>query len=304
MGPLTMRDDGGNLGSTSTPAATSVLAGSRASDLATSPFCHLASRCALPPDYYDALQKLFPSDEAILRGRPDVMGNAVARLSSTEIKDNPAIAPAWREFVAFHTSDAFWKEIVRVFGTAVRQTHPDAERKAGKKLEDWRVSRRGETEELDVSLECQFVINTPPSPGQPLSTVKTPHVDKRTTLFAALFYFRDDTDTSNGGDLDLYAWTRRPRFLNLNRMVLPSDIAHERTVTYAPNTLVAFVNSAYSLHGVSPRTATSVARRYINFVAEVPFHLFHMRRVGLINRLIHRRELPHLGSRKIPGDQY
>jgi hypothetical protein len=295
-----MKDDGDNLSS----SATSILAGSRASDVATSPFCHVTSQRTVPPDYYDTLQKLFPDDQAILRGRPDAMGNAVARLSSNEILEDPAIAPAWRAFVAFHTSDAFWAEIVRVFGAAMRQTHPDAERKAGKKLEDWRVTRRGETEELEVSLECQFVINTPPSPGQPLSTVKTPHVDKRTTLFAALFYFRDDTDTSNGGDLDLYAWTRRPRFLNLNRMVLPSDIAQERTVPYAPNTFVAFVNSAYSIHGVSPRSAAPVARRYVNFVAEVPFHLFHMPRVGFIDRWIHRRELPHLGSRKIPGDKY
>jgi hypothetical protein len=87
-------------------------------------------------------------------------------------------------------------------------------------------------------------------------------------------------------------------------MILPSDVARERTVPYASNTLVAFVNSAYSIHGVSPRSAASLARRYINFVAEVPFNLFNTPRVGPLDRLLHFRQLPHLGSRKIPGDRY
>jgi hypothetical protein len=99
-----MRNDGDSFGSSSMSAATSVLAGSWASDLATSSFCHLATCNALPPDYYDTLQKLFPNDRAILRGRTDDTGNAVARLTSVEITDNPATAPACREFVAFHTS--------------------------------------------------------------------------------------------------------------------------------------------------------------------------------------------------------
>ena len=147
-----MRDDGGNLGSSSMPAATSVLAGSGAGDLATSPFCHLASHNALPPDYYDTLQQLFPDDQAILRGRRDDIGNAVARLLSTDIMGNPVIAPAWQEFVAFHTSDAFWVDIVRVFGTALRQAHPEAERKVGKRFEDWHTTR---PEAYDLAIRCR-----------------------------------------------------------------------------------------------------------------------------------------------------
>lgn len=299
-----MRNDGDNGGSSSMPAAASVLAGSGTSDLATSPFCHLATHNALPPDYYDTLQKLFPDDQAILHGRADEMGNAAARLTSVEIVDNPAIAPAWREFVAFHTSDAFWADLVRVFGTALRQAHPDAERQAGRKFEDWRTTRRGDATDLEVRLECQFVINTPTNSSQAPSSVKTPHVDKRNTLFAALLYFRDDADASSGGDLELYGWTRPPRFVNRKRMILPYDVSRERTIPYAPNTFIAFVNTPYAVHGVSPRSATPVARRYINFIAEVPFNLFELQRIGFVDRLRHRRQVALVGSRKIPGDQY
>jgi hypothetical protein len=218
--------------------------------------------------------------------------------------NNPAIAPACREFVAFHTSGVFWTDVVRVFGPALRQAHPSAERKAGRRFEDWRATRRGDAADLEVRLECQFVINTPTKPSQLPSSVKTQHVDKRNTLFSAMLYFRDDADASNGGDLELYAWTRPPRFVDRRRMVLPSDVARERTIRYAPNTLVAFVNSPYAVHGVSPRSTAPVARRYINFIAEVPFRLFELERIGLIGRFCHRRQLPLIGSRKIPGDRY
>ena len=40
-------------------------------------------------------------------------------------------------------------------------------------------------------------------------------------------------------------------------------------VAYAANTLIMFVNSVDSLHGVLPRRPTGRARRYVNFYADV-----------------------------------
>jgi len=37
---------------------------------------------------------------------------------------NESIAPVWRDFFAFHTSQAFWNDIVRVFGAAIRDACP------------------------------------------------------------------------------------------------------------------------------------------------------------------------------------
>jgi hypothetical protein len=118
------------------------------------------------------------------------------------------------------------------------------------------------------------------------SSVKTPHVDKYDKIFSALFYMRAHDDRTTGGDLDLYRWRRAPRFLK--HRVLPDDVEHMKTIAYAPNTYVAFVNSPQSVHGVSPRDVTTVPRRYINFIAEVPVRAFEPRQANLWHRWRHR----------------
>lgn len=285
------------------PDPVSILAHAQAADVAADPFCHLIASGALPAGRYRALAASFPNSDTILDGRAPRKGNAAARLPAIKVLDNPAIAAAWRGFFALHTSDAFWADILRVFGPALRRTHPDLERKAGKKLEEWRAGPRGAAGDLDVRLDCQFVINTPWSATDEPPSVKTPHVDKPDTIFSALFYFRDPADEGQGGDLELYSWTRQPRFLR-HRMILPNDLRHRKGVRYAPDTVVAFVNSAQAAHGVTPRAASSLPRRYINFIVETPFKAFDVPMMGAVGRLMHWRGRRGLGLRAIGGDRY
>jgi len=283
----------------------SILGSSAPEDINSDPFSHLVRQGCLPADTYQDLAGSFPSAEVILGGREARLVNAAARLPAFKVFDNTAIAPAWRDFFAFHTSDAFWKDIVRVFGPALRATHPDLERTAGKELEAWRAGPRGASGDFDVQLDCQFVVNTPwpagraAKAGHPKSSVKTAHVDKRDTILSALLYFRDPKDMGVGGDLEFYEWNREPRFLK-PRVILPSDIELRGQVSYAANTLAAFVNSARAAHGVTPRAPSPLPRRYVNFIAEVPFPLFETTMLGRIRRLLHWR----LGSRDIGGDRY
>ena len=285
-------------------APASVLACARTTDVAAEPFHHLIASKALSAERYRDLAATFPSSDAILNGRAPAKGNAAARLPAFKVMDNPAITPAWREFFAFHTSHQFWVDILRVFGPALRKTHPDLERLTGKKLEQWRAGPRGIPGDFDVRLECQFVIGTPwtESNSEPPS-VKTPHVDKCDTILAALLYFRDPDDDVEGGDLELYSWTRSPRFLG-RRMIMPRDLQRRKHVRYEENTFVAFVNSAQAAHGVTPRSASQLPRRYINFIVEIPFAAFTAPKLGRIGRLIHRRARRGLGERVIGGDNY
>ena len=96
---------------------------------------------------------------------------------------------------------------------------------------------------------------------------------------------RDPSDRSAGGDLDLYRWRREPRFAK--HRTLPTDVQLVSTVGYAANTYVGFVNSARSVHGVSPRDVTDVPRRYINFIAELPVRAFQPRQVSRWKRWWH-----------------
>lgn len=294
----------------SSSAPMSILAGSGPENISRDPFCHLVRRDCLPAQTYQDLAATFPALEVVLGGRSPRLVNAAARLPAFKVLDSAAIAPAWRDFFALHTSDRFWKDIVRVFGDALRATHPDLERMAGKELDAWRAGPRGTSDDLDVRLDCQFVVNTPWAAGKtafrapwPQRSVKTAHVDKRDTVFSALLYFRDPRDTGAGGDLELYAWNHEPRFLK-PRVIVPSDIELRGRVPYAANTLVAFVNSARAAHGVTPRAPSPLPRRYINFIVEVPFRVFETTMFSAVHRLFYWPRARWLGSRDIGGDRY
>jgi hypothetical protein len=278
----------------------SLLASTSAASVVREPFAHYVSRAALPPGLYRQLDASFPSADTILGGRAAAIENAAARLPAFKVLDNPAIAPEWREFFKIHTSTIFWNDIVRVFGDSLRTTFPRLEERAGRRLEDFRVGVRGAEPEADLRLECQFVINTP---GTRTSSVKTPHVDKRQTLFAALYYFRDPDDRSEGGDLEFYRWQRSPRFLNY-RMILPEDVTPIEAVPYGPNTLACFVNSAQSVHGVTPRGPSVRPRRYINFIAELPFKAFATRGMSIPARLLHWPQIRQISRRSVGADRY
>ncbi|HVJ42438.1 MAG TPA: hypothetical protein VM639_13125 [Dongiaceae bacterium] len=267
-------------------------------DITAEPFDHVLRHRVLPEACYAALQDSFPALETIMAGRKVDAGNAAVRLSAIEILRSPRIASAWRDFFAFHTSADFWAEIVRVFGPLIRNTYPQIEQRFGRPLEDLRVGVRGSGEAADVRLDCQFVMNTP---GTERGSVKTPHVDKRQTLFSSLFYLRDAADETEGGDLDLYAWKRQPRFLTY-RMILPEDIEHRRRIGYAANTMICFVNTPQAVHGVSARAPSTVPRRYINLVAELPFHLFSANYLGLPARLWYWKQAGQVRRRQVGSD--
>jgi hypothetical protein len=279
-----------------------VLDGADPAALSAEPYAHLVRNPALPEPAYARLAAEFPDQATILGLRaPDDIGNAAARLPAFKVADNPAISPLWRDFFAFHSSGAFWQEIVRVFGSALREAFPAIEAQAGKPLADWQAGPRGIGEGGDIRLDCQFVINTP---ARRTSSVKTQHVDKRTTILSMLLYLRDPEDDAAGGDLEIYAWKREPRFLPFQRMILPGDLELRRTVKYAPNTLAAFVNSEWAPHGVSPRGPAQRPRRYINFIAETPFKAFRTPEIGLAGRLLHWPQMRRLGLRSVGNDRY
>jgi hypothetical protein len=280
---------------------TNVLRAADPGSVETAPYAHLVRKPALPEATYAELAAAFPDPATILGGRNDAAGNAAARLPAAEVAQDSRIAPIWRDFMAYHSSGEFWREIARVFGASLRHAFPGIEERAGRALEDWDAGARGIKDDGDVRLDCQFVINTP---AKTPSSVKTPHVDKRDTILSMLFYFRDPDDRSEGGNLELYAWKRGPRFLPFQRMILPRDLELRRVVEYAPNTLVAFVNSAMAPHGVSPRGVAQLPRRYINFIVETPFKAFRTPEIGLAERLIYWPQIRKLGLRSVRGDRY
>jgi hypothetical protein len=266
---------------------------------AEEPFPHLIRLPAIPTDVYQDLAASFPEPQLILGHRDGSMNNAAARLPHFKVQDNPEIAALWRDFFGYHSSAAFWLDVLAVFGPSFRQRFPMAETMAGKAFEDWRIAPRGVDKSADAWIDCQFVINTAVTKS---ISVKTPHVDKRDTMFSGLFYLRDPRDDSSGGNLTLYKWQRDPRFLK-HRMILPHDVAEVRTINYDANLFVGFVNDPTAAHAVSPRSVTNVPRRYINLIVETRFKLFELPPVNRWVQVWHWRAVRNAGYRSVGGDR-
>ena len=98
--------------------------------------------------------------------------------------------------------------------------------------------------------------------------VRRAHRKQCFKLFVGLLYFRRSDDTSSGGDLDLYRIKNR-RYYHDRKLNVPERFIEPAVqVPYRANTLVMFLNTERSLHGVTPRSVTDVPRRFVNFLGE------------------------------------
>jgi hypothetical protein len=262
----------------------SILSNAQKSDLVLEPYPHLVIENALDADVFAELEATFPADDIVVDGRP--VRDTWFDYPACKVVKDERITPLWREFFRYHTSAAFFRELVALAGDALRKLNPDLESRIGRPLEEFIVGMRpgGRGDPLapgaDVSMECQFYVNYTRQPR----TVRGPHVDRPSELFAALLYFRRPEDESQGANLEICEATRpiypTDRSVRIAELPAEVDAAAVKTVGIAPyraNTLALFLNSPRSIHAVAPRTPTPLTRRHINFCCDVPFDLFEMK---------------------------
>lgn len=243
---------------------------------AADPFPHYAITDALPREAFEALVAAFPANEAVMQGGSPG-DNRRYSWSAHDTLAAATLDPAWRAFVEAHVSQAFLDGVLRALADDIRALYPGIEAAVGRPLAEWRAGlrRRDTFATADVLLDAQICINTPVV-SQP-SSVRGPHVDKPNKLFAGLYYLRPphDTDT-RGGELELYRLRNRAARFD-GAELSPRDVALARTVPYAGNTFVLFLNSLEALHGVTPREVTPNTRCFFNLVGEVDVPLFDLR---------------------------
>ena len=262
----------------------SILSNVSSSDLALEPYPHLVVENAIDAEVFSELERTFPADDIVVDNRP--LKDTWYDYPACKVVNDARLTPLWREFFRYHTSTAFFHELVLVAGDAMRNINPDLEARIGRTLAEAKVGMRpgGRGDPLapgaDVSMECQFYVNYTRQPR----VVRGPHVDRPSELFAALFYFRQHEDMSEGGGLQICEATsvilREPRSVRIAE--LPAEIDPKcarvvRPVPYKANTLVLFLNSERSLHSVAPRSATPLTRRHVNFCCDINSELFDIR---------------------------
>ena len=144
------------------------------------PFPHADWITAVDPNFYAELSDGFPIEQFSGVLHED---NTVHRLGSERLLNDPSTKPCWCEFIEHLTSDAFWQDLIAVFGAQLRAQHPHLEQKIGRPLEEWRVCTR-DNAVGDVVLEAFAVINTPVRTKP--SHVKGPHIDTAAKLWTGL----------------------------------------------------------------------------------------------------------------------
>lgn len=188
----------------------SILARARPEDVRLDPYPHVVVRDALDPTTYAQLAGSYPAYKDVVRvakgGGKTVAPNSRVDIRASMIGEASAravLTPLWREFVSYHTSRAFYVEVLDLFEDAIRANHgylEDAPAGAKRTLRELttavRLTAAAKPGKCDVAMDAQIGVNTPVT-GEPRS-VRGPHVDNVHELYAALLYMRDDGDGVEG----------------------------------------------------------------------------------------------------------
>ena len=223
---------------------------------------------ALPVELYKELSTSFPKNEKII-GKNEYKENFAYRYNALNSLRDGEIPEMWKQFIRYHTSYEFVEEFYDIFSDSIKKIY---------KVEKEKLFNKANTgvrfeKQNHFNLDCQFVINTPTSGD---TSVIEPHLDNPVEFYAALLYMKDADDNSKGGNLTTYSFKDKPSFYGKSR-VREDKVNLIEEIEYKQNRLVMFLNSPYSIHGVTKRSKTNFYRKYINIIGEFNFELFNYR---------------------------
>ena len=268
--------------------ALSVLRNVKSSDVFLNPYPHLIVKNCLPTEVYQELANTYPDYREIMRVKSidRKAFNLRVDLNQVDIFSGKVhnVSKIWKEFVKYHSSQAFYNEVVGVFGDALNSYTKHHLRWLGKPFEQCktglrRVKGRSFTGTgCDFQLEVNVGVNTPTRGG---TSTRGEHLDQYRELYAALLYFRENTDNSTGGALEILECKKLMcRVLSKTKQELlrqkvggevmfnPDDFNSVMKVEYEPNTLIFFLNGPISYHRVTMRSKSMFPRRLVNIIAD------------------------------------
>jgi hypothetical protein len=264
------------------------------SDVVNEPFPHIVVKDPLEEDIYLKLVTEFPSIATLSKGVDnkgmDLSSNKRLHYLAKESLSDNQITPLWKEFIALHTSNTFFQEFLHLFKQHILQMYPNFENEYGSFATLKSGLRKVDAfETADVLLDALISINTPVVTKP--TAVRRAHIDLPDKLFAGLFYMRDPQDTSTGGDLEIYKFKNDKPYGFRKCESAARYVEYVKTIKYERNVLVLFINSLYSLHGVTVRAVTNYPRYFVNLVGEVKNPLFDTSKYQEVPRMKYLRTL-------------
>jgi hypothetical protein len=240
--------------------------------LRTSPYPYVLVKNLLPQNLVDDLIREFPPIETITKGETPGSNKRFDYLAK-DVRADDSISRTWREFIDANVSSDFYSDFLRLFGDEINRHFPSLKEQFGSLANIKQGVRFIDSHQnKDLLFDAHISINTPVT-GLP-NSVRTAHVDDPKKLFGGLFYLRHpDDNESKGGELVIYKYkSGEKRFWG--QQIDEKYVEEVERVPYEANTLVLFLNTIDSVHGVTPRMPTSVPRTFVNLVAEFEKPLF------------------------------
>ena len=232
-------------------------------DLQQDPCPYFCIHDALPWALYDQLVAEYPEAHMMQDGKTHFQAR---RYRQHEIVPG-TVSDLWLEFIQYHNTKEFKNRVLELFEPALERYYSHF----AQDLRDAGVSERHAGQPGTVQLEVQFVLN-----GQQDTTVRTTHLDNSRELFAGLLYMRKPEDQSTGGDIQVFRkLVPTPEYTGI-REVNPAHVESAGTVPYRANTMILFLNTHDTIHGVTPRIGATCVRRYINIDAHQDRKLFRV----------------------------
>jgi hypothetical protein len=248
-------------------------------DVRSEPFPYIVIKNALPDDLYQELVTTRPSPA--LLGVDESKNNWRWNHRAELVAKDERVPALWKEFIAYQASAGFFNEIVNLFFDQIHGFYPK-QFPSLDYAEKLRVGVRGmdSFRHKDVLMDAMISGNTP---VQSATSVRTSHIDNGRKLFSGLFYMRRPEDDSSGGDLTISRYKNRTTSVAAKSALFKgayvddSNLEVVETVKYEPNSLVLFLNSIDSLHGVTVRQPTQHGRFFVNLVVETVTRLYRSR---------------------------
>lgn len=220
----------------------------------------------LKDEVYKNLESHFPDLDT--EGR----NNIIVKREYIHLTDKDA---AWKGFASYFVSVEFFDKMCNFYDEDIKFNYPKVHKLIKKKCLKVGVSGKDTFENFDVLLDFQIGINTAVTQ---VSSSRGPHLDNRKVFYVGLCYFKNANDPTSSGHYTAFEVLNKQPRLGDGRSVSLDQIKIFAKVEYSANRLATFLNTPYSVHGVSEREVTNFERKFFVFNAVMKEDLYSFKR--------------------------
>ena len=229
-------------------------------DIISHPFPHIIIKNPLNSSYYEQLDKEFPKIQLFLQ-KKEYYENYRYNIFNEDSKN---VSDLWGNFLNLHSSKSFGDNLITLFSDHLKNLYP-------KFLKDYNENKfifgsshkDFKSNKISLCMSADLAINTPLT--KIINTVRSPHLDNTKKIITGLFYMRDPKDNSTGGDLEIYKFKNNNKIKYFGNAIPKKYVDVVSTVPYEDNIMIIFINTPYSIHGVTDRSPSKYARRFSYF---------------------------------------